>query len=400
MVVTMLSVGGLARSGFLELRLLQLPARGVCSAVIHRKSPACVTWCAGASVGPPSARHRLPVRMTSGVGGGDVANDAAGVVTGASGWCGSLADSAPVHLFEHFLVSAQQVSGLPWWLSIVAVTLSVRTLITLPLAAYQLVIISKVEALQVEISELAKRLRYEVSVRARERGWTEKQSRFQFKKNLRRIVSQLYVRENCHPFKASLLVWVQFPLWVSLSVALRNLSLHQSAVQCDLAAGGALWFPDLSSPDSTWILPLGVGLINLLIVEVFFFAETESDSFPEAAAELHPRVFCPDGSHRCYCPLELVSVLVHLQSHWIQSQPRPSFSCDSQTPQTTTSWIRDSVQRPAFSPRQQIPQINTQYCKSYGVKNTHEVFHICDLLRVLTSEWTNEKKLCFIQEVM
>ncbi|XP_034440984.1 cytochrome c oxidase assembly protein COX18, mitochondrial isoform X2 [Hippoglossus hippoglossus] len=269
MVVTMLSVGGLARSGFLELRLLQLPARGVCSAVIHRKSPACVTWCAGASVGPPSARHRLPVRMTSGVGGGDVANDAAGVVTGASGWCGSLADSAPVHLFEHFLVSAQQVSGLPWWLSIVAVTLSVRTLITLPLAAYQLVIISKVEALQVEISELAKRLRYEVSVRARERGWTEKQSRFQFKKNLRRIVSQLYVRENCHPFKASLLVWVQFPLWVSLSVALRNLSLHQSAVQCDLAAGGALWFPDLSSPDSTWILPLGVGLINLLIVEVF-----------------------------------------------------------------------------------------------------------------------------------
>ena len=143
-VVTMLSVGGLARSGFLELRLLQLPARGVCSAVIHRKSPACVTWCAGASVGPPSACHRLPVRMTSGVGGGDVANDAAGVVTGASGWYGSLADSAPVHLFEHFLVSAQQVSGLPWWLSIVGVTLSVRTLITLPLAAYQLVIISKV----------------------------------------------------------------------------------------------------------------------------------------------------------------------------------------------------------------------------------------------------------------
>nr|XP_019966806.1 PREDICTED: mitochondrial inner membrane protein COX18 [Paralichthys olivaceus]XP_019966807.1 PREDICTED: mitochondrial inner membrane protein COX18 [Paralichthys olivaceus] len=265
----MLSVGWLARSGVLELRLLRLPARGVCSAVIHRKSPACVTWCTGASVGSPSACHRLPVRMMSGVGGGDVANDVASVATGASGWYGSLADSAPVHLCEHFLVSVQQLSGMPWWLSIVTVTLSVRTLITLPLAAYQLVIISKVEALQVEISELAKRLRYEVSVRAQERGWTEKQSRFQFQKNLRRIVSQLYVRENCHPFKASLLVWVQFPMWVSLSVALRNLSLHQSVVQCDLAAGGALWFPDLTSPDSTWILPLGVGLINLLIVEVF-----------------------------------------------------------------------------------------------------------------------------------
>lgn len=52
--------------------------------------------------------------------------------------------------------------------------------------------------------------------------------RFQFKKNLRRIISQLYIRDNCHPFKASLLVWVQLPLWISLSLALRNLSLNQS----------------------------------------------------------------------------------------------------------------------------------------------------------------------------
>lgn len=51
--------------------------------------------------------------------------------------------------------------------------------------------------------------------------------RFQFQKNLRHLVSQLYVRDNCHPFKASLLVWVQLPLWISLSLALRNLSLNE-----------------------------------------------------------------------------------------------------------------------------------------------------------------------------
>ncbi|KAI4787167.1 hypothetical protein KUCAC02_036643, partial [Chaenocephalus aceratus] len=201
------------------------------------------------------------------------------------------------------------------------------------------VVTLQVEALQAEISELAKRLRYEVSVRARERSWTEKQSRFQFKKNLRRIVSQLYVRENCHPFKASLLIWVQLPLWISLSLALRNLTLDQSGKPdpdqpgkpdpdqsgkpdpdqpgkpdpdqpgkpdpdqpgkpdpdqpgkpdpdqpgkpdpdqqvnqilisqlCMLAwqQGGALWFPDLTVPDSTWILPLSLGLTNLIIVE-------------------------------------------------------------------------------------------------------------------------------------
>uniref|UniRef100_A0A665TWN9 Cytochrome c oxidase assembly protein COX18, mitochondrial n=1 Tax=Echeneis naucrates TaxID=173247 RepID=A0A665TWN9_ECHNA len=209
---------------------------------------------------------RLPVRTASGVSGGDV-----GGVSGVAGstWYGSLADSAPVHLCEHFLVSVQQLSGVPWWMSIVATTLTIRTFITFPLAAYQLVVISKVEVLQVEIAELAKRLRYDVSVRGKESGWTDKQRRFYFQKNLRRLISQLYVRDNCHPFKASLLVWVQLPLWISFSLALRNLSLSQSVLQCDLTTGGTLWFPDLTSPDSTWILPLCLGLTNLLIVEIF-----------------------------------------------------------------------------------------------------------------------------------
>ncbi|KAM6953002.1 cytochrome c oxidase assembly protein COX18, mitochondrial isoform 2-T2 [Lycodopsis pacificus] len=245
----MLSVGGAVRSG-----VLQLPVRL-------------------SGVGVPSG-----IRTLSGLGRLAGVRRLSGGA-GAAGWYSSLSDSAPVHLCEHFLVNVHQVSGLPWWLSIIVATLSVRTLITLPLATYQMVIIAKVEALQAEISELAKRLRYEVSFRAKEKGWTEKQSRFQFKKNLRQIVSQLYIRDNCHPFKASLLVWVQLPLWISLSLALRNLSLDRSVLQADLAAGGALWFPDLTSPDPTWILPICLGLTNLLIIEVFSLQRVNPSRF-------------------------------------------------------------------------------------------------------------------------
>uniref|UniRef100_UPI0037E993D7 cytochrome c oxidase assembly protein COX18, mitochondrial n=1 Tax=Semicossyphus pulcher TaxID=241346 RepID=UPI0037E993D7 len=292
----MLTVGGLGRSGVLQLRLLQLPAHGVCYSPFNMKStPPSHTCSAPPFAGLLTVRcHTLPVRNTASVrkmsgvwkasgvwntSGVRRSSGGAAADEGAASWYSGLSDSVPVHLFEHFLVSMQQVSGLPWWLSIVVATLSVRTLITLPLAAYQMVIIAKVEALQAEISELAKRLRYEVSVRARERGWTEKQSRFQFQKNLRRIVSQLYIRDNCHPFKASLLVWVQLPLWISLSLALRNLSLDQSALQSGLASGGALWFPDLTSPDSTWILPVCLGLTNLLIVEVFSLQRVDPTRF-------------------------------------------------------------------------------------------------------------------------
>ncbi|XP_017368444.1 cytochrome c oxidase assembly protein COX18, mitochondrial isoform X3 [Cebus imitator] len=91
---------------------------------------------------------------------------------------------------------------------------------------------------------------------------------------MKRLVSEIYVRDNCHPFKATVLVWIQIPVWVFMSVALRNFSTGAThsegfSVPEQLATGGTLWFPDLTAPDSTWILPISVGVINLLIVEIY-----------------------------------------------------------------------------------------------------------------------------------
>lgn len=61
-----------------------------------------------------------------------------------SGWYNSLAELGPVRLCEQYLMGVQQLTEFPWWLSIAISTVMVRTLITLPLAAYQMVIIAKV----------------------------------------------------------------------------------------------------------------------------------------------------------------------------------------------------------------------------------------------------------------
>ncbi|XP_010864809.1 cytochrome c oxidase assembly protein COX18, mitochondrial [Esox lucius] len=200
--------------------------------------------------------------------------------TGGAGWYEGVADSIPVHVTEQLLTWVNQATGLPWWATIVCTTFALRTAITLPLGAYQAVVVAKVEGLQPEIAELAKRLHYEISVRAKEKNWTDKKCRYQFKKNLKRIVSELYVRDNCHPFKASVLIWVQLPMWVCLSLALRNLSLGLSeattALQGELTVGGALWFSDLTLPDSTWIVPISLGLVNLLITEIFALQRREA----------------------------------------------------------------------------------------------------------------------------
>ncbi|XP_075853921.1 cytochrome c oxidase assembly protein COX18, mitochondrial isoform X6 [Microcebus murinus] len=143
---------------------------------------------------------------------------------GAGGWYEALAASAPVRGAEAVLLGTQAATGLPWWGSILLTTVAVRGAVTLPLAAYQHYILAKVENLQPEIKNIARHLNQEVAVRANQLGWSKRFARLTYLKSMRRFVSELYVRDNCHPFKATVLVWIQLPVWIFMSVALRNFS--------------------------------------------------------------------------------------------------------------------------------------------------------------------------------
>lgn len=63
---------------------------------------------------------------------------------GAGGWYEALATSAPVLGAEEMLLCAHTTTGLPWWGSILLTTVALRGSVTLPLAAYQHYILSKV----------------------------------------------------------------------------------------------------------------------------------------------------------------------------------------------------------------------------------------------------------------
>lgn len=85
----------------------------------------------------------------------------------------------------------------------------------------------------------------------------------------------MIVRDNCHPLKAGVLLLFQIPTWVCFSISLRNLAymlpLHDTSAEItflELSVGGFGWIPNLIAADSTFVLPIILGLTNLAIIEV------------------------------------------------------------------------------------------------------------------------------------
>ncbi|GAB5570744.1 cytochrome c oxidase assembly protein COX18 [Prionailurus iriomotensis] len=225
---------------------------------------------------------------------------------GPGSWYEALATSAPVQGAEEVLLGVHTATGLPWWACIGLTTVALRGAVTLPLAAYQHYILAKLGG------KFAARNKKHCKA-SQPRNCNSCKSvemvqksckRLTYLKNMRRLVSELYVRDNCHPFKATVLVWIQFPMWIFMSIALRNFSTGAThsegfSVQEQLANDGILWFRDLTALDSTWILPISVGVINLLIVENFCSAKNWNVSFSDVYYVLRSCSISVDDSSCC-----------------------------------------------------------------------------------------------------
>ncbi|PNF30632.1 Mitochondrial inner membrane protein COX18 [Cryptotermes secundus] len=187
-----------------------------------------------------------------------------------------LSESPPVAYAQDFLLFIHNSSGLPWWTTIILTTVFLRTAVTLPLAFYQNYILAKVENLHLlEMPEIVKELKKETAIAMKQFNWTENQARRMYNRSLQKQWNNLIIRDNCHPLKASILLWVQLPMWVFVSVALRNMVYllpHSKAgamvTYMELSVGGFGWIPNLLVPDESLILPVSLGLINLAIVEL------------------------------------------------------------------------------------------------------------------------------------
>lgn len=186
----------------------------------------------------------------------------------------SIANSNLVHLLQDGQVNFHDITGLSWWATIVISTVLVRALITLPLTVYQNYILAKVENIGLELSEMVNELKKETVIAKRTYKLTDKQTAILYKRSFKKQWRNLIERDNCHPFKASLVIWIQIPIWVCMSFAFRNLvnmnppDSMALVTFMEMSGGGLGWIPNLTVPDHSWILPVGFGLTNLAIIEL------------------------------------------------------------------------------------------------------------------------------------
>ncbi|XP_039303587.1 cytochrome c oxidase assembly protein COX18, mitochondrial isoform X2 [Solenopsis invicta] len=184
-----------------------------------------------------------------------------------------ISESAPIKVVQDYLLLVHDYTGLPWWSVIMLTTIIMRTTVTLPLSLYQLYIFGKLENLKTEMDEIVKEMKKEINYGTHKYNWSKKYATRLYNHSVKKQWNKLIVRENCHPLKASLLVLVQIPMWISLSMSIRNLCYmlpkqdsSAYAIYQELTTDGFLWLSNLTIPDP-FVLPLAMGLFNLAIIE-------------------------------------------------------------------------------------------------------------------------------------
>ncbi|KAG7212823.1 hypothetical protein KM043_002180 [Ampulex compressa] len=197
----------------------------------------------------------------------------------------SISCSAPVEFAQNLLLSIHSAIGLPWWAVIMLSTISVKAFISLPLAVFQEHNKAKLKKAMLEINEKKIELRPEAIYAVTAQGLSKRQSQLIYRKKLRDEWTQILIKHNCHPAKNFILSIIQLPIWVILSVSIRNLChmlpMHNESAYTtymELKKGGFGWIQDLTEIDSLLLFPICAGIFNLLCLEMQLILNERKDT--------------------------------------------------------------------------------------------------------------------------
>ncbi len=209
-----------------------------------------------------------------------------------------------VTVLTESMQAAHAATGVPWWALIPLATFALRAVWTLPLALLQRQRIQRQNELRPIVSAMYPVFKLKLAQRAqraqRERARLEsaqgaegaaaavaaaqsappmqyEQIVLMANKERRRRQKELFRRHGIQLWKNMVLPAFQVPLWVAMSLTMRNLSgwlswdsMANEALDLALFSEGALWFQDLTAHDPTHVLPVALAVVLLCNVEWTF----------------------------------------------------------------------------------------------------------------------------------
>merc|ERR1719233_1433943 len=188
--------------------------------------------------------------------------------------------SPHVHYVEDSMAHFHDMSGIPWFGTIILSTAAFRILLALPAQVTSQKVAAKRFLLQKEMDEtLIPSLKKASHKHVVLGNYTKERAKELFEHRSKQIYSEKIIEYNCHHSKLFLPLFIQLPFWLTMSSAIRNLAMmretslrfQQVPVEdrfYQLSTEGALWFPNLTVADASYILPVIVGLsfaLNIFI---------------------------------------------------------------------------------------------------------------------------------------
>ena len=155
-------------------------------------------------------------------------------------------------------------TGLPWYLTIGAVVLTVR-LALFPIMVRGISNNARMARLQPQMMDNIAKIK-----RAKEDGNQYEMQRLQLE------TKQLFVDNNCGPLRGLVPPLFQMPLFIIFFLAIRGMA---NAGLPDFTTGGIAWFTDLTAPDPYYVLPILSSAATLATLQVGEFGMPEKTGF-------------------------------------------------------------------------------------------------------------------------
>lgn len=155
-------------------------------------------------------------------------------------------------------------TGLPWYLTIGAVVLTVR-LMLFPIMVRGISNNARMARIQPAMMDNIAKIK-----RAKEENNTYEAQRLQLE------TRKLMTDNDCHPLKGLVPPLFQMPLFIIFFLAIRGMA---NAGLPDFSTGGVAWFTDLSAPDPYYVLPVLSSAATLATLQVGEFGMPERKGF-------------------------------------------------------------------------------------------------------------------------